>query len=71
MSETETKEDFCPACVILPVAMAGAGMASVGATKQNKSNKKKKKLMFWVGITTTLFALIIGLIYLKRCKNCR
>jgi hypothetical protein len=71
MSEIENKEEFCPACVAVPIAMAGAGMAGIGSTKDPKKNKKSRNIMLMVGIIVTLFSLLIGIIYLKRCKDCR
>jgi len=65
-----TKEDFCGACISIPVAIAGASLAGA-STKASKNNKKKKRTMFFVGITITILALIVGLIYLKKCKSCR
>ena len=65
-----TKEDFCGACVSIPIAIAGAGLAGA-STKKGKENKNVKKIMFFVGISTTIIALIIALYYLKKCKSCR
>jgi hypothetical protein len=71
MSETENKEDFCPACVAVPLAMAGAGMTGIGSTKDPKNNKKSKNILLVVGLIITLLCLAIGIFYLRRCKNCR
>jgi hypothetical protein len=74
MSETETKETFCGACLAVPLAFAGAGMAGVGSKKDDKNNKsirKRKKIMFWSGIAVTIVGLIIALLFLRTCKNCR
>ena len=56
-----TKEDFCGACVSLPVAMVGAGIAGA-STKKGKTNKKVKKIMFIVGISITIISLIVALL---------
>lgn len=64
------KEDFCGACISVPIAMAGATLAGA-STKKGKTNKKVKKIMFFVGITITILALIAAVIYLKKCKSCR
>jgi len=72
MSETENKEEFCPVCVAVPLAMAsGAGIAGIGSTKDPKKNKKTRNIMLLVGIIVTLLSLIIGIFYLKRCPDCR
>jgi hypothetical protein len=71
MSETENKEEFCPVCAVVPLAMAGAGMAGIGSTKDPKKNKKSRIIMLIVGIILTLVSLLIGLFYWKRCTDCR
>ena len=74
MSETETKETFCGACLAVPLALAGAGMAGVGSKKDDKNDKskrKRKKIMFWSGIAVTIIGIIVALLYLRTCKDCR
>jgi len=71
MSKSENKEDFCPACVAVPMAMAGAGMAGIGSTKDPKKSKKSKNILLAVGLIFTLLSLAIGLIYLRTCRDCR
>ena len=74
MSETETKETFCGACLAVPLALAGAGMAGIGSKKDDKnikSTKKYKKIMLWSGMTITLIGIIVALVYLRTCKDCR
>ena len=64
----EVKENFCGACLAVPIALAGATTAGVGA---KGTHGKTKKIMLGVGISVTLLALIIGIIYLAKCKKCR
>ena len=71
MSETENKEEFCPVCVAVPLAMAGAGMSGIGSTKDPKKNKKTRNIMLIVGIIITLLSLLIGLYFWKRCPDCK
>ena len=71
MSESENKEDFCPVCVAVPMAMAGAGMTGIGSTKDPKKSKKSKNIFLAVGLIVTLLSLVIGLIYLRTCRDCR
>ena len=68
-TEKEIREDFCGACLAIPVALAGAGAAGVGANKGGHS--KTKKIMLWGGLGVTLVTVIIAVIYLMRCKSCR
>lgn len=67
--EDDVKEPFCGSCLAVPLALAGVGVAGVGATE--KSNKKKKKMMLWGGIAVTVISVIIAIIYLMKCKECR
>ena len=67
----DVKEEFCGACLALPVAIAGAGVAGAGSKKGADSHKKTKQIMLLSGITLTVLSLIIALIYMKTCKECR
>lgn len=66
----EVKEDFCGACIAVPLALIGAGAAGVGA-KQKGGHKKLKNILLWGGITLTVASVIVVIIYLKMCKSCR
>ncbi len=65
----ETKEEFCGACLAVPLALAGAGTAGFGASKGGHG--KSKKIMLWVGVGVTLLSVLIAIIYLAKCKTCR
>lgn len=65
----EIKEEFCGACLAIPAALAGVGAAGYGAKKG--SHKKLKKILLWVGISVTVISVLIAVIYLIKCKNCR
>jgi len=67
----DIKEEFCGACLALPVAIAGAGVAGVGSKKGTDSHKKTKQIMLWSGIALTVLSIIIAFIYMKSCKECR
>lgn len=67
---TDTKEEFCGACAVIPLALAGAGVAGLGANKKGV-HKKTKKILLWGGITVTLLSVIIALLYLRNCKSCQ
>jgi hypothetical protein len=68
--EEEQKEDFCPACVSIPLAFLGAGTSAYGL---KGSYKKQKKILFWVGISMVLLSIFIAVYYLwiKKCEECR
>lgn len=61
-------ENFCGACLAVPLAIAGAGTAGVAA---KGSHGKTKKILLGVGITVVIISLIIGIVYLAKCKKCR
>lgn len=67
--EGDVKEEFCGACLAIPAALAGVGVAGVGAKKG--SHDKTKKILLWGGIAVTVISAIIAIIYLMKCKNCR
>jgi FtsH-binding integral membrane protein len=66
----DTKEEFCGACLAVPLALVGAGAAGVGA-KQKGRYKKMKNILLWGGIALTVVSVIVAIIYLRNCKNCR
>lgn len=65
-----SKEEFCGACLTVPIAIAGAGAASYGV-KGRGEHKKMKKIMLWSGLTITLLSIILAIYFLFRCKQCR
>ena len=67
--EDETREGFCGACLAVPLALAGAGAAGVGAKKGGHG--KMKKILLWGGVGLTVVTVVVAVIYLVRCKNCR
>ena len=68
--ENGTKEDFCGACLAIPAAMAGAGVAGYGAKKKGQY-KKTKNYTLYIGIGITIFFLIVGIIYARSCQSCK
>ena len=66
--QKEIKEEFCGACVALPLALVGAGTAGLGA---KGTHNKTKKIMLWSGIGVTVLSLIAAIYFITRCKNCR
>ena len=67
-----TKEEFCGACLAIPLAMAGVGVTASGA-HQKGDHKKRKKIMLWGGIGITVLSVIIAVyfLFIKKCKECR
>lgn len=68
--EGNTKEYFCGACLAVPLALAGAGVAGV-SSKQKGSHNTKRTIMLVGGIALTVISVIVAIIYLRNCKNCR
>ena len=68
-------ENFCPSCVAVPMAMAGAGLGMT--TSSNDIDKKQytrdRIIMLGVGLAWTVIVLFIGLyfMYFKKCEECR
>ena len=63
----DKKEDFCGACLSVPLALAGAGVAGGGSMSKSKS---RKKIMLIVGISVAVIGLIITIWFVTRCKSC-
>lgn len=64
-----TKESFCGACLAIPVAMAGVGVAGFGVKKG--AYKKTKTIVMVIGILITIISLIATIIFLMKCNDCR
>lgn len=67
-NEESVKEEFCGACLAVPIAFAGLGVANYGS---RKGYKKSKQLTFWIGIITILLSLYAIYYYTKTCDQCR
>jgi hypothetical protein len=69
--EKEIKEDFCPACIVVPLAMIG-GVGGVASSTAKDEYKTYKKIVFWISIIITIISFIIGIYVLKGdCKKCK
>ena len=64
----DTRENFCGACLSIPLSLVGVGVAGMS---RKGHHKKTKKIMLWGGLTLTLVSIIITIIYLSKCKNCQ
>jgi hypothetical protein len=56
------KEEFCSACVAGVAAIAGAGAAT--------TSRKKRKTIFWLGISISIISLIVLVYLLMNNKSC-
>jgi hypothetical protein len=68
------KENFCPSCITIPLAMSGIGLTSLNSDSEtSEKHKRKKKLMLYTGLVITLLSFLIGVYYLcyKQCNDCR
>jgi uncharacterized membrane protein YjfL (UPF0719 family) len=63
----DVNEEFCGACLAIPVALTGLGVGTYGST--SKKHKNSKKMAFW-GFLIGGIALIITLIFYFRCSTC-
>ena len=65
-NKEEIREDFCPACVAVPLAMAGAGTSKGANGKQTVLGK----VIFWLSIIITVLSIIVAIWYFTRCEEC-
>jgi len=70
--EEETKETFCPVCLAVPLAFAGAGVTSVGAN-QSSVYKRRKTILLYGGIVVGVISLMIIVYYkfIRDCDSCK
>lgn len=70
-NQNDLKEDFCPSCLVVPLAFAGAGATTVGATG---THKKWKKVVLYSGIGTLILTLGFAIWYFglrkSGCNTC-
>lgn len=64
------KEEFCAACLAIPIALIG-GAAAKSSYSASQSRKKNYTMMI-ISIVSFILALAIAVYYLcyKRCKIC-
>lgn len=55
----EQKEEFCSACLTVPIALAagGGGIAGSSAFVDKKKHQKIKKALFIIGITIAVLSI--------------
>ena len=68
------KEEFCGACLAVPLALVGAGVSTAGSSKSTKGKHKKLKKTLLFGGLISIFISILLIIYykyIKKCNECR
>jgi hypothetical protein len=73
------KEDFCPACIAIPLAFTGAGTTAAALTNGGDDLKENftlgRQSLLWIGLII-LIASLIALFYIYRrrkmgyCRSC-
>lgn len=65
----EIKESFCPACIALPLAMAGVGATGAGSSQKDKN---LKKWMMIGGIVVSVISILVAVyfLFIKKCQTC-
>jgi hypothetical protein len=68
-SEKEVKEEFCPSCLVMPLAFVGTGAVAAGGAISKKHQKWKKGLLI-SGIVTFIFLILLIIYYFMTKKSC-
>jgi hypothetical protein len=65
------REDFCPACVTVPFALATSFYK--GNSDSPETYRKKKTISLTISLVVTFFAICIGtyFLFIKECSACR
>jgi hypothetical protein len=71
-NRNDSRENFCGACLAVPLAMVGVGVGAAGATTKG-SHQRTKKVLLWSGVATVIISLLIAIyfLYIKKCSSCR
>ena len=66
------KEEFCGACVAGITALLGAGAVGTASAGDRRKNKKRKAVIFWVGVSITVISILVALyiLFVKKCNEC-
>lgn len=68
------RENFCPACAALPIAMAagtGAAVSSAESEEDKEKRLKKARNAKILCIIMFVLSLVVFLWYLNKCKKCK
>lgn len=63
----EVREDFCGMCMVVPIALAGAGVAGLSS---REDYRKRKRIMISTGIIVLIISLFL-LWYYRDCTSCK
>ena len=67
----DVKEDFCGACAMaIPAALGVTGTAALSG-KSAGSDRKYKKILFYVSIAITVLSIAAFIYFKKTCSSCR
>lgn len=66
-----TKEEFCPACLVAPVAFLGAGAAAGGSAMAKRKWKRRITLATIIISIVSLAVLAYFLFGKKSCAQCQ
>lgn len=71
--DTNTKEDFCGACVGGAMALSGGVIAGYTGSNKRGSHKKQKKYILWLSIVFSIIGVLITIyyLYIRKCLECR
>jgi hypothetical protein len=61
------RENFCGACMAIPLALAGTGIKSMS----NQDTKKSRIIMLVIGILLLVLSSGIFIWYMRTCNECR
>jgi hypothetical protein len=67
--DNEVKENFCPSCLVMPLAFVGAGAVVAGENVSNKHKRWKKGLLI-SGVFTLIVLLFLIVYYYVLKKDC-
>lgn len=59
------KEEFCPPCAVIPLALIGAG--TTGSSNTFKKKSKIKTIVFSIGMTISILTFLISVYYFMKC----
>ena len=76
MTKQRIREDFCPACLAVPLIFAGGGAAaacSLSPEEEEEAKKNRRALIIWGGIITTILSIAVYIYFrfVKKCKSCQ
>jgi len=71
IDKNEIKEDFCPACVAIPLAIAGVGYGTNKCANSKNNYKMQQKILLWTGVIMIISIIIIIYFSIYKGKDCK